>query len=74
MDCYKLSHRLILVHDHQLIDRGKACTTQNYWGFGLCPLYGVLRTLENTMFWKVDLFASSGESGRHVLYWIHYKS
>jgi hypothetical protein len=32
--------------------------TQDYWVFGLCPSFGILK---NTKFWKVDLFQSSGE-------------
>jgi hypothetical protein len=35
--------------------------TQNYWVFGLCPLPGILKKLENTTLWKLDLFLSSGE-------------
>jgi hypothetical protein len=35
---------------------------QNYWVFGLCPLSGILKT-KKTMFWKLDLFPSSGERG-----------
>jgi hypothetical protein len=34
--------------------------TQNYWVFGLFPLCGIL---ENTTFWKLDLFLSSDEGG-----------
>jgi hypothetical protein len=29
--------------------------------FGLCPSSGILKTLKNTMFRKVDLFPSSGK-------------
>jgi hypothetical protein len=36
--------------------------TQNYWGFGLCPSSDIQK-LENTTFWKLDLFPSSGEGG-----------
>jgi hypothetical protein len=28
-------------------------------GFGLCPLYGILRALKNTAFQKLDLLPSS---------------
>jgi hypothetical protein len=34
---------------------------QDYWVFGLCPSSGILKTLKNTMFRKLDLFLSSGE-------------
>jgi hypothetical protein len=34
--------------------------TKNYWVFGLCPS-SVLQKLENMVFWKLDLFLSSGE-------------
>jgi hypothetical protein len=37
--------------------------TRNYWVFGLCPSSGILKTLENTAFRKLDLFPSSGEGG-----------
>jgi hypothetical protein len=35
--------------------------TQNYWVFGLCPSSGILETIENTTFRKLDLFPSSGD-------------
>jgi hypothetical protein len=35
--------------------------TRNYWVFGLCPSSGILKKLDNTAFWKLDLFPSSGE-------------
>jgi hypothetical protein len=38
---------------------------QNYWVFGLFPLSGIL---ENTTFWKLDLFPSSGEGGGEDTY------
>jgi hypothetical protein len=34
--------------------------TQNYWGSGLYPL-SEFKILENTIFWKLGLFLSSGE-------------
>lgn len=33
--------------------------TRDYWVFGLCTLSGILRS---TIFWKLDLFPTSGES------------
>jgi hypothetical protein len=39
--------------------------TQNYWGFELFPLSGIL---ENTTFRKLDLFLSSGEGRREDSY------
>jgi hypothetical protein len=38
---------------------------QNYWVFGLFLSSGIL---ENTMFRKLDLFASSGEGGGEDTY------
>jgi hypothetical protein len=35
--------------------------TRNDWDFGLYPSSGILKTLENTTFRKMDLFPSSGE-------------
>jgi hypothetical protein len=42
---------------------------QDYWVFGLCPLYVILNTKHN-MFRKIDLFPSSGEEGSHLLFWV----
>jgi hypothetical protein len=39
--------------------------SQNYWVFGLFPLSGIL---ENTTFWKLKLFPSSGEGGGEDTY------
>jgi hypothetical protein len=38
---------------------------QNYWVFGLFPSSGIL---ENTTFWKLDLFLPSGEGGGEDTY------
>jgi hypothetical protein len=40
--------------------------TQNYWRFGHCPSSGILKTLKNTTFRKLDLLPFSGEGGRHL--------
>jgi hypothetical protein len=49
-------------------------STQNYWGFGLFPLSGVLES-RNTTFRKLDPFPSLGERGgkRHLLSWASLK-
>jgi hypothetical protein len=43
----------------------KRINIQNYWVFGLCSSSGILKkkTPENITFWKLDLFAPSGEDG-----------
>jgi hypothetical protein len=40
----------------------------NYWVFGLWLLSGILKKLENTTFWKLVLFITSGEWGRQLLF------
>jgi hypothetical protein len=40
-------------------------------GFWTCPLSSILE-IENTAFWKLDLFPSSGE-GKHLLCWVPQK-
>jgi hypothetical protein len=40
-------------------DLTMVCNTQNYWRFGHCPSSGILKTLKNTAFRKLDLFPSS---------------
>jgi hypothetical protein len=32
-------------------------TTQNYWGFGLCPYFGTVKTTQNTAFQKLDVLS-----------------
>jgi hypothetical protein len=51
--------------DFSLFPRLKIKLKQNYWVFGLFPFSGIL---ENTTFWKLDLFMSSDEGGGEDAY------
>jgi hypothetical protein len=44
--------------------------TQNYRDFGLCSVSGILKTLENTVFQKLNLFLSLDKEGL-LLCWVH---
>jgi hypothetical protein len=39
----------------------------NYCTFGLCPSHVIIKKLENTMFYKLNFFQSSGEGERQLL-------
>jgi hypothetical protein len=47
--------------------------SQNCWGFGLRPSYGILDKKKKMTFQRLDLFLSSGERGRHLIIWVPQK-
>jgi hypothetical protein len=44
-----------------------AYNTKDYFLFGLCPSFGILKTQKNTTFRKPDMFPSSGEGATPYL-------
>jgi hypothetical protein len=46
---------------------------QNNMVFGLSLLSGILKTKNKMPFRKLNLFPSSGEGERHLLFWARYK-
>jgi hypothetical protein len=47
---------------------------QSYWVFRLCPVLGILKTLDNTTFRKIDLFPSSSEGEGHSFFMGFYRA